>query len=601
MKHTLTLITALLLAPLAAVHAAEPPGSVRLAGTRLEAGPLQNAMAANVKYLLANSDGDNMLWLFRYLTGDAHPPGRKDGWEKSYPAHAAQFLMGAGNTLRWQEQPELRRRLDQLIAGIKACQTTDGRLLVPGVGNKLDKQWGYSMQMFAHGMVAAARSGNADGYPLLAAAHRYYASLLRSQPPGFALNTDLNYQGHIASLLVHLSPVGTPDELRLAEQCFVSEPWLEALAARRPEAIWRDCPKWPHCYEIVAFEAYLDHYRATGDQRYLKAMLGAWELIRESWRDVGGTIAICEHQQYPPKCYPMSRKRHVGEFCGSVFWLRFNHRLHQLFPDDERYVDEIEQVILNAALAGQDPHVPGIHYHLVLEGRKSEGDSYAQGPVPSQRHTCCEGNGTWLYGNLPEYLFSADADGLIVNLYQSATTTWSAGDKSVRVSMQTRFPEDGRVVLKVSAAQPTRMELRLRIPRWCPSEVVVAVDGREAGSGRPGSYLRLDRTWSEGNTVSFHLPLTLRVHRYAGEARLPGAERYAVLYGPVLLACVGSLDGGVPRIAEEPARVSDWLIPDPGRPLHFRTRGEAPRQFTPWWRLGHDEPFTCYPVIGKQP
>jgi hypothetical protein len=248
--------------------------------------------------------------------------------------------MGAGNTLRWQEQPELRRRLDQLIAGIKACQTADGRLLVPGVGNKLDKQWGYSMQMFAHGMVAAARSGNADAYPLLAAAHRDYASLLRAQPPGFALTTDLNYQGHIASLLVHLSPVGTPDDLRLAEQCFVSEPWREALAARRPEAIWRDSPKWPHCYEIVAFEAYLDHYRATGDQRYLKAMLGAWELLRESWRDVGGTIAISEHQKYPPKCYPLSRKRFAGEFCGSVFWIRFNHRLQQLFPDDERYTDE---------------------------------------------------------------------------------------------------------------------------------------------------------------------------------------------------------------------------------------------------------------------
>ncbi|MEI7807995.1 MAG: beta-L-arabinofuranosidase domain-containing protein [Verrucomicrobiota bacterium] len=595
----ITLFTALLLAPLAALHGGEPLSSVRLNGTSLDAGPLQAAMSANVKYLLANSDVDNMLWLFRYLAETPKPPGQKTGWENSYPSHAAQFLMGAGNTLRWQPQPELRQRLNRLIEGIKACQAADGHLLVPGVGNKLDKQWGYSMQMFTHGMVAAARSGNADAYPLLAAAHRYYASLLRSQPPGFALTTDLNYQGHIASLLMHLSPLGTPDDLRLAEQCFVSEPWLEALAARRPEAIWSTSPKWPHCYEIVAFEAYLDHYRATGDQRYLKAMLGAWELIRESWRDVGGTIAICEGQEYPPKCYPLSHKRHVGEFCGSVFWLRFNHRLHQLFPDDERYVDEIEQVIFNAALAAQDPDGQGIHYHLVLEGRKNEGDTFAQGPVPSQRHTCCEGNGTWLYGNLPEYLFSADADGLIVNLYHSATTTWSAGDKPVRVSVQTRFPEDGRVALNVSAAKPMQMVLRLRIPRWCPRDVSVEVDGREAGIGRPGSYLRLDRTWSDGNTVSFHLPLTLRVHRYEGEAKLAGVERYAVLYGPILLACVGPLDGGVPRIAQDPARVSEWLTADPRQPLHFRIRGTTNHYFAPYWRLGHDEPFTCYPVIGR--
>jgi hypothetical protein len=114
------------------------------------------------------------------------------------------------------------------------------------------------MQMFAHGMVAAARAGNSDAYPLLAAAHRHYARLLRAQPAGFALHTDLNYQGHIASLLTHFSPLGTRDDLLLAEQCFVSEPWLQALAARDPQAIWLNSPRWPHCYEIVAFEAYLD-------------------------------------------------------------------------------------------------------------------------------------------------------------------------------------------------------------------------------------------------------------------------------------------------------------------------------------------------------
>jgi hypothetical protein len=188
-----SLITALLLA--SPICAAKQPSAARLEGTRLEAGPLQDAMVANVKYLLANSDVDNMLWLFRHLAGDPNPPGRKDGWENSYPSHAGQFLMGAGNTLYWQEQPELRRRLDRLIDGMKACQAADGSLLVPGVGRKLDKQWGYSMQMFTHGMVAAARSGNADAYPLLAAAYRHYASLLRSEPPRFALTSTLNYQG----------------------------------------------------------------------------------------------------------------------------------------------------------------------------------------------------------------------------------------------------------------------------------------------------------------------------------------------------------------------------------------------------------------------
>jgi hypothetical protein len=582
-----------------AVVGAQQPYADRLEGTRLAAGRLQDSMRANVTYLLANSNVDNMLWLFRWLAGNPNPPGRKEGWENAYPAHAAQFLMGAGNTLCWQEHPELRQRLNQVIAGMKACQLADGTLLVPGVGRKLERQWGYSMQMFAHGMVAAARSGNGDAYALLAAAHRQYASLLRSQPPGFPLSADLNYQGHIASLLVYLSPVGCRGDLQLAAQCFDSPDWLRALAARDPRAIWETSPKWPHCYEIVAFEAYLDQYRATGEPRYLEAMLGAGELIRQSWREVGGTIAICEGQKYPPQCYPLSRKRHVGEFCGTVFWIRFNHRLEQLFPDDERYAEEIEQAIYNAALAAQDPQGQGIHYHLVLEGRKNEGDTFAQGPVPSQRHTCCEGNGTWLYGNLPEYLFSCRADGLTVNLYHASATTWRKGGSRVRIAVQTSFPDDGRVVLKLNPTQPTRMVLRLRIPRWCSEEVRVTVNNREGGRGRPGTYLALDRTWSDGDNVAFRLPFSLRAHLYRGEARLERAERYAIQYGPILLECRGPLDHGVVRIAHDPSRPADWLTPDPGRPLRFRIRGDEIHDFVPYWWLGHAEPFTCYPSFGK--
>jgi uncharacterized protein len=600
-----TLVVAFWLAHIGTMHAAEPtpaatvhPVAYAVGAPRqvtLGDGPFRAAMAANVKYLLANSEPDDMLLLFRRLAGVSKPPGRLVGWENAYPAHAAQFLMGAGNTLRWQEQPELRRRLDRLIDGIKQCRGKDGSLLVPGVNAKLANQWGYSMQMFAHGMVAAAQAGNRDAYKLLAAAHRTYAGMLRTNPSDFALTTDLNYQGHSASLLTYFSPLGSPDDLKLAEQYFVRTPWMDALARRQPEAVWKSCPKWPHCYEIIAFEAYLDHYRASGDKRYLDAMLGAWDLIHDNWEHVGGAIAICEGQAYPPKCYPLTARRHVGELCGSVFWIRFNQRLHRLFPDDERYVNELEKSIYNVCLAGQEPHGHGMQYHLLLQGRKREGDVFAQGPVPSQRHTCCEGMSTWLYGNLPEYVFAQHAAGLSVNLFHSASTSWERGQNKIGLAMATRFPEQGAVRLRLSAVKPTRMALRVRIPRWCPADVPLAVNGQKALTGRPGSFVMLDRTWNDGDQVSFELPLALRAHRYVGEDKLPGAERYAVEYGPLLLACVGPI---VPTLRHDPAHLSDWLKPDSARPLHFRIDGLASHYFAPYWHVGNDEPFTCYPVMG---
>ena len=422
-------------------------------------GPFQAAVAANVKYLLANSELDDMLWIYRSLAGNPKPPGRKVGWENSFPAHAAQFLMGAGNTLRWQEQAELRRRLDRLIEGIKACRAKDGSLLVPGVGAKLQNQWGYSMQMFAHGMVAAGRAGNRDAYPLLAAAQRAYRGLLSAGPPGFPLTDQLNYQGHVASLLAYFSPLGTREDLSAAERSFVSRPWMEALAACRPEAIWKTCPKWPHCYEIIAFEAYLDHYRATGQRPYLDAMLGAWDLIHHNWEHVGGSIAICEGPDYPPKCYPLTGNAPYGRALRQRVLGPFQPPPAPALCARSATSIEIEKSIYNVGLAGQDPQGQGIHYHLILQGRKIEGGACAMGPVPSQRHTCCEGMGTWLYGNLPEYVFSCSPQCLSVNLFHSATATWREGESTLHVAMTTRFPEDGGVQLRFAVARPTCLVL----------------------------------------------------------------------------------------------------------------------------------------------
>lgn len=61
---------------------------------------------------------------------------------------------------------------------------------------------------------------------------------------------------------------------------------------------------------VTAFEAYLDMYSLTGDARYHDAMVGAWEMFRESFIHVGGSMAINEGSDgldtskglwYPPK------------------------------------------------------------------------------------------------------------------------------------------------------------------------------------------------------------------------------------------------------------------------------------------------------------
>ena len=59
--------------------------------------------------------------------------------------------------------------------------------------------------------------------------------------------------------------------------------------------------------------------------------------------------------------------------------------------------------------------------------------------------------------------------------------------------------------------------------------------------GKAGSYTVLDRTWTNGDTVSFTLPMDFRMSRYTGADQIAGHERYALLYGPILLMVAGPL------------------------------------------------------------
>jgi DUF1680 family protein len=383
-----------------------------------EGGLFHAALRENIAYLLRSFSVDHMLYFFRVRAGRTDAPGKETQvkfWDTRLEgSNAGRFLMGAGNTLRWMEEAELRRRMDAVVDGIAACRAPDGylhgfpheRMIAGDPGCR----WGeaqrsnYARAWVTHGLIDAAPAGNSKALPLIRAGHDWFN---RCPYLPELQKVQLWAQGHVASTRMYFSPLGRAEDLQVAEKHYVVDEWLDKLAAREPAAVWLDGLGNPHCYEITVLEAYLDHYLATGARRYLEAMEGAWELMRRHWLHTGGSIALCEGLDYPPDSRFLDPKKHTGETCGSVFWAKFNQRFHLLRPDDERYAAEIEKSIYNVALANQAVGL-GIRYHTRLEGHKEKG---------SQANTCCEGQGARFLGSLPEYIFSLAADGVYVNLF----------------------------------------------------------------------------------------------------------------------------------------------------------------------------------------
>ena len=85
------------------------------------------------------------------------------------------------------------------------------------------------------------------------------------------------------------------------------------------------------------------------------------------------------------------------------------------------------------------------------------------------------------------------------------------------------------------------------MPSWLSNAVTVNLNGKPYAHGKPGSYLVIDRTWSMGDVITLILFRNYRFSLYEGVDQVKGFEgkRYALLVGPIVLACVGpmGLDG----------------------------------------------------------
>lgn len=557
-------------------------------GVTLDGGLFQAVMQNNIEYLLNSYTTDDLLRQFYERTGkikNFKPTGSQIFWEEDLAgSNAGRFLMGAGNTVRWIDDPELRRRLNVVVDGIEECGQPNGYIMAyPEDTIFYSERAAYTRAWLTHGLLEAAYAGNSKALPLLRGYYDWFnqQSFLRDMLRGAIQGG----QGMVANTRMCTSPEGKPADAQVIQRYYQEDAWLDGLAKQEKEQVWQYPYDRPHCYLLTNLEAYLDMYLATGDPRYRDAVLGAWELYRAHWQQAGGSISIIEFEKDPPNSNYLHQK--LGELCGSSFWVFLSQRFQLLNPDEERYATEIEKSIYNVGIANQD-RGNGLRYHTMMEGKKEKS---------THENTCCEGQGTRLLGSLPEHIYSIAPDGLYVNLCEPSTIRWQQAGKPMELRLKTRFPYETNVSVAVKVASPTQANLRIRVPSWAAHEMAVSVNGNVAGSGKPGTYLAIKRGWSNGDVIEFALPAEVRVKPYRGEDQVPSKPKYSVEYGPILLALIGSptsglaLDKGL-----EASHLARHLEPVAGSPLHFTVRGNAGQKFMPYWQIAEEE-FTCYPQI----
>ncbi|MBP2330367.1 DUF1680 family protein [Kibdelosporangium banguiense] len=206
--------------------------------------------------------------------------------------------------------------------------------------------------------------------------------------------------------------------------------------------------------------------------------------------------------------YELPSDRAYGETCAAIASFQWNWRM-LLAMGDSKYADEMECALYNV-IAGSTA-LDGTHffYSNTLHLRTGHDGSHEDAPsqrLPWYSCACCPPNLARLLASLSGHTATTDHSGLQIHLYTAGELNTTVDGSPVHVAIRTDYPWDGRVELTVTTQAP--LTLALRIPGWAAD---AQLDGEPVDTN--DGYVRLQRDWSAGVTVTLDLPMPARIVR----------------------------------------------------------------------------------------
>jgi len=131
---------------------------------------------------------------------------------------------------------------------------------------------------------------------------------------------------------------------------------------------------------------------------------------------------------------------------------------------------------------------------------------------------CCTANFSQGWPKFASSLFllsgaHESSDGLVAAVYAPCEVHTQLHGTPIHVVEETGYPFRGTVRITVNPDAPLSFPLQLRIPAWAVS-TTIAVNGKLQPTPAPGTFARIERTWTSGDRVEIAFPMQPRVSRW---------------------------------------------------------------------------------------
>jgi len=501
---------------------------------------------------------------------------------------AYKWIEAASYVLADREDPDLDRRVDEVIELIAAAQEEDGYLNTYFALEEPEKRWTnlnmlHELYCAGHLIEAAVAHNRATGKESLLEVAIEFADHI-DRTFGEAVDGVPGHQ-EIELALMKLADVTDEDRYRDLAKYFVDRrghddrlAWefdnIEEIAGHDPDdeeggiagqaaGVFLEDGEYDGSYAqahaplreqeaveghsvraMYYFAGATDVAAETGDDDLLDHLDRLWRNMTEKRMYVTGGIGSAHFGERFTEDYDLPNDTSYAETCaaiGSIFW---NQRLFEE-TGEAKYVDLIERQLYNAMLVGVSLDGTEFFYDNVLE---SDGEDDREGWFEC---ACCPPNVARLLASLEEYLYAVDDDGLYVNQYVEGSATPTVDGTDVTVTQTTDYPWDGRVEIEIETPEPTQFAVRLRVPEWCGG-AAIAVNGDPVAEDPDAGYVTIERSWENDRiTVDFEMPVQVLEAHPAVEA---DNGRVAIQRGP-LVYCLEGVDNDRPldQYAIDPA------------------------------------------------
>ena len=485
------------------------------------------------------------------------------------------IIEGASYTLQVEDDPELKRYLDDLIANIAAAQEDDGYLYTnrtidpekaaDGAG---EERWTnlavyHELYNVGHMYEAAVAHYLATGERTFLDVALKNANLVNEV---FGPGKNMGVPGHqeIEMGLVKLFRVtGELKYLKLAK-FFVDQRGNEEghelygeycqdhmPFADQEEAVGhavRACYFYSGATDVAAL---------TGTAAYDQSLLNIWEdIVYRKIYLTGGIGAEPRYEGFGP-AYELPNATAYTETCAAIALMFWNHRMF-LRSGEAKYMDVFERILYNGFLAGISFEGNTFFYPNPLE---TDGiATFNQGVCgrsPWFDCSCCPVNVVRVIPSIPGYIYAVEKNSVYVNLYMSNKADLKVGETTFSLRQETSYPWSGDINIVIESDTSEETKFLFRIPGWLRNEVMpgdlysyvddasltysVSINGEITESAVENGYLIINaRSWKKGDQIDLQFDMEVRkvVSNDKVEANL---NKMALERGPIVF-CAEEVD-----------------------------------------------------------